>query len=99
MVGSSGTKFVSAGQFLRSARDGNVGPPPITVNCADVLILGKRNLAWAHFDANTVHRLDAPTTGPRNDPLRPRIVVPISNPANRKHRHEHRRVMPRLRAG
>jgi len=81
---------------FRSDRAGQV--PPLTVNLASVLILAKRNLAWAHFDANTVHRLDEPTTGQRNDPLRLWIFVPISDPAHRKHRHEHCRSMPRLGA-
>ena len=72
--------------------------PALTVNLAGVLILTKRNLAWTHFDANTVHRLDEPAAGQRNDPLRPRIFVPVSDPANRKDRHEDRRVMPRLGA-
>ena len=82
---------------FRSDRAGKV--PALTVNLAGVLILAKRNLAWTHFDANTIHRLDEPTTGQRNDPLRSRIfryanAVRPSQPEAL--RHEHCRIMPRL---
>lgn len=52
-----------------------------------VLIRTESNFSWPHLNALAVHRLDEPASRERYDPLRLRILVPIANPPDRKHRH------------
>jgi hypothetical protein len=54
-----------------------------------ILVSSERNLAGSHFDALPVHRLDEPTAGQGEDPLRPRILMPCTSPTDREHRYHH----------
>src|SRR5579871_4741809 len=48
------------------------------------LVLTQRGAARTHLDPVSVHRLDEPAPRQRDDPLRRRILVPLSGPSLRE---------------
>src|SRR3954451_21616227 len=64
---------------------------PTTVDRTGVDILTPMDVARTHFDARAILRLDEPTARQRHDPLRPRTLVPLADPAHGQDHEQDRR--------
>jgi hypothetical protein len=71
-------------------------PAPAIGGCDAALILAEGQIARTHLGARSIHRLDPPPAGQRNDPLRRRVFVPLPNPADRLDRKDRGRFAARL---
>src|SRR6476661_6824640 len=68
---------------------------PATVDRAGVDILSPMDVPRTHFDPRTILRLDEPTARQRHHPLRPRTLMPLTDPAHGEDHEQDRRHLVR----
>jgi hypothetical protein len=69
-------------QHGRCAADRSGAMTQFAAGFPAILVAAKGQLARSHLDARAIHRLDEPTSGKRDDPLRLRVLVPGADPAD-----------------